>query len=270
MTPEEIALIADLVRRRSGVVVDPDKTYLIESRLAPVARREGFASIRELIHDIGDKRADAVIWPVVEAMSSTETQFFRDRAPFEQMRADILPALAASRKDPIRIWSAGCATGQEPYSLAMLAQEAPGVRVDIFATDLSERCLEKAQAGLYTQFEVQRGLPARLLIKYFDKVEDAWLLSPRLRQMVRFARLNLLSDLRGGGPFDVVFCRYVLSAFDESTRKAVLEQIAATLADDGYLVLGASEAAAVPIPAFRPVAGRRGLYTRDPAYRVAA
>jgi chemotaxis protein methyltransferase CheR len=270
MTPEEIATVADLVRRRSGVVVDPDKTYLIESRLAPVARREGFASIRELIRDIGDKRADALIWPVVEAMSCCETQFFRDRTPFDQMRADVLPALAGRRSEPIRIWSAGCATGQEPYSLAMLAEEQSGVRVDIFATDLSERCLEKAQAGLYTQFEVQRGLPSRLLIKYFEKVDDAWLLSPRLRQMVRFARLNLLSDLRANGPFDVVFCRNVLSAFDESTRKTVLEQIAATLTDDGYLMLGVGEAASVLTPAFRPVSGRRGLYTRDPAYRVAA
>ena len=163
MTPEEISAVADLVRRRSGVVVDTDKIYLLETRLTPVARREGFSSIGELIHDLKTRRDDALIWAVVEAMSSIETQFFRDRTPFEHMRDDILPVLAPARRGLLRVWSVGCSTGQEPFSLAMLAEEErgryPGLQMEITAGDLSERCLEKARSGLYTQFEVQRGLP---------------------------------------------------------------------------------------------------------------
>jgi chemotaxis protein methyltransferase CheR len=274
MTPEEISAIADLVRRRSGVVIDIDKIYVLETRLAPVARREGFTNIAELIHDLKARRDEALIWAVVEAMSSIETQFFRDRTPFEQMRNDILPVLAPTRRSGARIWSIGCSTGQEPYSLAMLAEEErgryPGFHLEITAGDLSERCLEKARSGLYTQFEVQRGLPSRLLVKYFDKVDDAWVLSPRIRQAVALSRINVLTDVRGEGPYDVVFCRNVLSAFDESTRKSVLERIAATLADDGYLVLGLDEGSAQATGAFRPVADRPGLFVRDPAFRVAA
>jgi chemotaxis protein methyltransferase CheR len=274
MTPQEIALIADLVRRRSGVIVDIDKTYLIESRLAPVARREGFPGVSGLIREIAERRDDKLIWPVVEAMASTETLFFRDRTPFDQLRNDILPVLARSRQDPIRIWSVGCATGQEPYSLAMLVDEErslhAGLKVDIFASDLSERCLEKAHTGLYTQFEVQRGLPSRLLIKYFEKVDDAWVLSPRIRQMVRWRRMNLLGDLHALGQFDVVFCRNVLSSFDDSTRKMVLEQLALALTDDGFLMLGLNETVVGLTQAFRPVPGRRGLYVRNPLHRAAA
>jgi chemotaxis protein methyltransferase CheR len=256
------------------VVIDIDKTYLIESRLAPVARREGFAGIGEMIREIVERRADKLIWPVVEAMASSDTTFFRDRTPFDQLRNDIMPVLARARHDTLRIWSAGCATGQEPYSLAMLIDEergkTPGLRVDLLASDLSERCLEKAHSGLYTQFEVQRGLPSRLLIKYFEKTDENWTLSPRIRQMVRWRRMNLLGDLRPLGQFDVIFCRNVLSAFDDSTRKAVLEQIAMTLAEDGFLILGLNEAVSGLTQAFRPVPGRRGLYIRNPAHRVAA
>ena len=274
MTPQEIAFVADLVRRRSGVIVDVDKIYLIESRLSPVARREGFPGVSGLIREIAERRDEKLIWSMVEAMASTETLFFRDRTPFDQLRNDILPVLARSRQDPIRMWSVGCATGQEPYSLAMLIDEErgshAGLKVDIFATDLSERCLEKAHSGLYTQFEVQRGLPSRLLIKYFEKVDDAWVLSPRIRQMVRWRRMNILGDLRAGGQYDVIFCRNVLSAFDESTRKTVLEQLAQTLTDDGFLMLGLNEAVSGLTQAFRPVPGRRGLYIRNPSHRAAA
>jgi chemotaxis protein methyltransferase CheR len=274
MTPEEISTIADLVRRRSGVIVDIDKTYVIETRLAPVARREGFTTISELIIELQQRRDEGLIWAVVESMSSIETQFFRDRTPFAQMRDDILPVLAQVRRSAVRVWSIGCSTGQEPYSLAMLAEEErgryPGMKVEISGGDLSERCLEKAQSGLYTQFEVQRGLPSRLLVKYFDKVDDAWVLSPRIRQMVSFSRVNLLTDVRGFGPFDVVFCRNVLMAFDDSTRRSVLEQIAGILAEDGYLVLGIEESPPQAANAFRPVAGRPGLFVRDPAFRAVA
>lgn len=273
MTREEITVLAELVRHRSGVQVDPDKAYLVESRLGPIARREGFSSIRDMIQAIATSRDEKLIWAVVEAMANPETLFFRDRAPFDQFRNDILPVLAA-RNEPVRILSLGCSTGQEPYSLAMLMEEErerfPGLRADILACDLSERCLEKAQSGFYTQFEVQRGLPSRLLIKHFERHEEAWVLSPRLRQQVRWKRVNLMGDLRGLGQFDAIFCRNVLSAFDEPTRKRVLEQVALALPQDGFLMLGMTETVIGVTDAFRPVTGRRGLYVCNPAFRVAA
>ncbi|MGZ3272219.1 MAG: CheR family methyltransferase [Caulobacteraceae bacterium] len=274
MTPSEISVLADLARRRSGVVIDTDKTYIIESRLAPIARRQGFISLSELISDLHQRKDEALIWAAVEALSSTETQFFRDRTPFQQIAAEVLPALARKGRQTVRAWSAGCSTGQEPYSLAILAEEERGkhgaMAVEIIGTDLSERSLEKATSGVYTQFEVQRGLPSRLLIKYFDKVDDHWVLSGRIRQAVHLQRQNLVTDIKGTGPFDLVLCRNVVSAFDPSTARAVLEQIAGELAPDGYLVMGAYETSAHHSPAFRPVPGLRGLYVRDPNHRAAA
>ena len=274
MTPGEISVLADLARRRSGVVIDADKTYVIESRLAPIARKQGFISLSELVSDLLQRRDEALIWATVEALGSTETQFFRDRTPFKQIAAEVLPALARKGRDTVRAWCAGCATGQEPYSLAILAEEERGkygpMGMEISGTDLSERCLEKATAGIYTQFEVQRGLPSRLLIKYFDKVDDHWVLSSRIRQAVRLQRKNLITETKGSGPFDLVLCRNVVSAFDPATARAVLEQVAGVLAPDGYLVMGAYETSAHHSPAFRPVPGLRGLYMRDPNHRAVA
>lgn len=274
MTPGEISVLADLTRRRTGVVIDADKTYVIESRLAPIARKQGFISLSELVSDLQQRRDETLIWATVEALGSTETQFFRDRIPFQQIAAEVLPALARKGRRTVRAWCAGCSTGQEPYSLAMLAEEERGkhgpMGMDIVGSDISERCLEKAISGVYTQFEVQRGLPSRLLIKYFDKVDDHWVLSGRIRQAVRLQRQNLLTDVRGAGPFDLVLCRNVVSAFDPATARQVLEQVAETLAPDGYLVMGAYETSAHHSPAFRAVPGLRGLYTRDPSHRAAA
>ena len=275
MTPDDIQLLVALCKARAGLRVDPAKTYLLESRLGPLARREGYNSIDDLIAGLKVRREDALIWSVVEAMTLNETAFFRDRTPFDQVRDDILPTLSRLRgSDPIRIWSAGCSTGQEAYSLAMIAEEAkglePGTRVEIYGSDIAERCLEKAQSGLYTQFEVQRGLPIRLLVQHFEKIEDSWRLSPRIRQRVRWRRINLAADLSAVGRFDVIFCRYVLSALDEGIRRRVLEGLAAALPADGFLVLGRGETAEGVTAAFRPVSGRPGLFARDPAYRVAA
>jgi chemotaxis protein methyltransferase CheR len=274
MTPGEISVLADLARRRSGVIVDADKTYVIESRLAPIARRQGFTTLSELISDLQARGDESLIWATVEALSSTETQFFRDRTPFQLIASEVLPALARKGRQQVKAWSAGCSTGQEPYSLAMLAEEERGkhgpMSLEITASDLSDRCLEKAMAGIYTQFEVQRGLPSRLLIKYFDKVDDHWVLSPRIRQSVRMQRQNLLTDVKGSGPYDLILCRNVVSAFDPSTARTVLEHIAGTLAPDGYLVMGAYETSAHHTPAFRPVPGLHGLYVRDPNFKAAA
>ena len=274
MTPAEIAVLADMVRRRSGVIIDADKLYVVESRLAPVARKAGYTALGELVRDLQQKRDETLIWAAVEALASTETQFFRDRAPFDQLRAEILPMLARKGRQTARIWSAGCSTGQEPYSLAILAEEErglyPNMKIEITASDLCATAIEKALSGLYTQFEVQRGLPSRLLIKYFEKVDDSWSLSPRIKSAVQMSRQNLLNEVQGTGPFDIVFCRNVLSSFDAATARGVLEQIAGVMAEDGYLVMGAYETSAHQTPAFRPAPGLRGLYLRDPAFRAAA
>jgi chemotaxis protein methyltransferase CheR len=275
MKPEDIEVVRGVVLSRSGVVIDPTKTYLIESRLAPLARREGFASAAELIQAIRGRRDDKLMWAVTEALTSSETCFFRDRTPFDQFRDDILPELAARRGErPIRVWSAACSTGQEPYSLAMIVDaerpNLPSARVELYGSDLSERCLEKAQSGLYTQFEIQRGLPIRLLVQHFEQIDELWALSPRVRQMVRWRRVNLLADLRALGQFDVIFCRNVVSAFEESVRRRVLEQLAQALPEDGRLILGADETVVGVTEALQPAPGRTGVYVPNPGFRRAA
>ncbi|MBV9511184.1 MAG: protein-glutamate O-methyltransferase CheR [Caulobacteraceae bacterium] len=275
MKPEEVEVIRLVVQARSGMVVNPDKTYRIETQLAPLVRREGFADLSELVQTIQAKRDNTLMWSVAEALTNNETSFFRDAAPFQQFREEILPQLAAKRGErPIRVWSAACASGQEPYSLAMLledeASKYPGLKVELFGSDLSERCLEKAQSGLYTQFEVQRGLPIRLLVRHFTRTEEAWVLSPRVRQMVRWRRVNLLADLRGLGQFDVIFCRNVLSSFEPTVARRVVEQLAAALPAYGRLVLGIDETLIGVTDAFTPVAGRRGIYAPNPTFSEAA
>jgi chemotaxis protein methyltransferase CheR len=274
MRPEDVETVRSLVHARSGVVIDPGKTYQIETRLAPVARRAGFASLPDLVQAIRAQRDEKLMWAATEALTSNETCFFRDRVPFTQFREEMLPELVAGRGErPIRIWSAACASGQEPYSLAMIIEDERaklhGARIELFGSDISERSLEKAQSGLYTQFEVQRGLPIRLLVRHFEKADEMWALAPRLRQMVRWRRINLLADLRGLGQFDVIFCRNVISGFDEPTRRRVLDQLARALPDDGRLVLGFDETVSGVTDALTPVAGRRGIYAPTPA-RIAA
>ncbi len=275
MTPEDVQLIVALCKQRAGLRIDPSKTYLIESRLGPLARREAYGSVAELITGLRARREEPLIWALVEAMTSTETAFFRDRTPFRQFRDEILPTLSRMRgPEPIRIWSAGCSTGQEAYSLAMIAEAGqglePGVRIEIYGSDISERALEKAQAGVYNPFEVQRGLPIQQLVDHFDKVEDTWRLSPRIRGRVRWRRINLAADLSAVGRFDVIFCRNVLSDLDEVARPRVLEGLAAALPADGFLVLGLEETPLGVTDAYRPITGREGLFARNPAYRVAA
>jgi chemotaxis protein methyltransferase CheR len=275
VNPADIELFVALARARAGLKVDPAKTYLIESRLAPLARREGFAGIAELATALRANRDDKLIWAVVEALAMGETDFFRDRAVFDTFRSEILPTLARLRgAAPIKVWSCACSSGQEAYSLAMIAEEAvgllPGAQVEIYGSDISERALEKAQSGLYTQFEVQRGLPIRRLLEHFDKVEDNWRLTPRIRQRVRWRRVNLVGDMTAMGQFDVIFCRYVLASMDVPYRRRVLEALSGLLPPDGLLVLGPQETAETITQALQPVPGRAGIYVRNPAFRAAA
>ena len=275
MTPGDRELVSQLCATRAGVRVDPEKAYLIESRLAPVARRDGFGSVGDMLSMLRERREDKLAWSIVEAMVQSESAFFRDREPFALFRDEVLPALARQRgAEPVRIWSAACAAGQEVYSLAMIVEDErarlPGLKVELFGSDVGERQLEKAQSGLYTQFEVQRGLPIRQLVRHFEKDGEMWAISPRIRQMVRWRRVNLVADLSTAGRFDVIFCRYVLSALIEPMRARLLENLARALAPEGFLFLGRGEDVASLQGAFQSVGGRPGLYARNPAFRIAA
>nr|WP_194247987.1 protein-glutamate O-methyltransferase CheR [Caulobacter sp. RHG1] len=268
-------LLAALGRARAGVRVEIEKPYLIESRLSPLARREGYESIDALIGALRANREDRLIWAIVEALCRGETTFFNGRETFAALRDDVLPALSQRRREsPIRIWSAACATGQEVYSIAIAAHEAPnlttGTRFEFFGSDLSERALEKAQAGLYTQFEVQRGLPIRMLIKYFENHDDTWAISPRIRQMVRWRRLNLLADLSAMGRFDVILLRGVLRGMDASLRGKVVEALVALLPADGVLVVDREDDVSDFEGDLIAAPGDTGIYLRDPSVRAAA
>jgi chemotaxis protein methyltransferase CheR len=275
VTAEEIAQIVALCRARAGLKVAPHKTYLIESRLAPVARREGYDSISELLGAVREKREEPLIWSVVEAMASGETSFYRDHEPFREFSAEIAPQLLRARGGaPIRVWSAACATGQEVYSLAMnaieLAEADPAMRIELAASDLSRLALERAQSGAFNQFEVQRGLPIRKLVRFFEKEGEQWRATDELRARVRWRRINLIAGLRQIGRFDVVFARYVLGHMTEEAQRKVLEDLTFILPEDGVLVLGLKEQIAGLSEAFQPVVGRPGLYRRNPEFRAAA
>jgi len=275
VTPQDFDYLRRLLRERSGLVLAAEKQYLAESRLVPVTRRHGLNTLGALIEQLRSKSPAALIAEVVEAMTTNETFFFRDKLPFDHFRDTMMPALLAARarERRIRIWCTAASTGQEPYSLAMLIKgmgpAVAGFRFEIIATDLASEVLEKAKAGVYSQFEVQRGLPVQLLVKFFTQQDESWQLAPELRNMVQFRPLNLLNDFSPLGTFDVIFCRNVLIYFDQENKIAVLNRIARQIADDGFLVLGAAETVIGLTDAFKPLADRRGLYVPNSAGRQA-
>jgi chemotaxis protein methyltransferase CheR len=262
----EYEYLRKLLKDRSGLVLSSDKQYLLESRLSPIVRRLGLGSLGGLVAKLRAPGAEPLIVQVVEAMTTNESFFYRDKIPFDNFSEAIMPALIAARaaQRRIRIWCAAASTGQEPYSLAMclkeMGQKLSGWRVEIVATDLSLEVLEKATAGVYSQFEVQRGLPVQLLIKYFTQKGDTWQISPEIRAMVQYRPFNLLHDFAALGGFDVVFCRNVLIYFDQPTKIDILHRIAELMPPDGYLVLGAAETVVGLTDAFRPMPDRRGVY----------
>jgi chemotaxis protein methyltransferase CheR len=276
MTPLDYDYLRKLVRERSGLVLSADKQYLVESRLLPVARKCGLSGLSEVVQKLRGPNGQKLAVEVVEAMMTNESFFFRDKLPFEHFRDTIVPTLMAARAHQrrIRIWCAAASTGQEPYSLAMclkeMAPKVAGWRFDILATDLSTEVLEKAKTGIYSQFEVQRGLPIQLLIKYFTQIGESWQIAPDIRSMVQFRPFNLLNDFTGLGAFDVVFCRNVLIYFDQPTKISMLDRIARTVERDGYLILGAAETVVGLTDSFKPIADRRGLYAPNTAPRVPA
>ena len=267
------AEVAALVRRRAGIVLTEDKGYLLETRLGPVLSRFRIASIHALGDALRRLPNERLERAVVEALTTHESSFFRDGRPFEHLRA-LLPRLAVAKgQDRVRIWSAACSTGQEAYSIAMLATEGLGpsaaTRVEILGTDVSGKVVQRARDGSFTQFEVQRGLPIRALMSHFSQDGQRWRVRPALREMVRFEERNLLADCAPLGRFEVIFCRNVLIYFDTPTKTRVLEMLARQLAQDGVLYLGAAETVIGLTDRLMPVPGERGVYGLA-AHRIAA
>ena len=271
MTPSDYEYLRKLLKARSGLMLSADKHYLVESRLLPIARRSGLLNLTGLVAKLKAADAEPLIVEVVEAMTTNESLFFRDKTPFDQFRETIIPALLEARAATrhIRIWCAAASTGQEPYTLAIclkeMGKELKGWRIEILATDLSTEVLEKAKSGIYSQFEVQRGLPVLMLIKYFSQVGEMWQVAPEVRGMVKFQPFNLLNDFSSLGTFDVVFCRNVLIYFDQDTKIDVLNRIDKVIERDGFLALGGAETVVGLTGAFRPVTNTRGLYAPKPA-----
>jgi chemotaxis protein methyltransferase CheR len=266
MNKSDFDFLSSLLRQRSGLVLSEDKSYLLESRLGPVARKHGLTSVEDIVGQLRARHGTPLEKDVVEAMTTNESFFFRDQKPFDQFKDIVLPQLLQTRASQrsIRIWSAACSSGQEPYTLAMILREAAaklqGWRIEIVATDLSTAILDKAREGLYSQFEVQRGLPISLLMKYFTQVGDRWQISQDLRSMINYKCFNLLDDPSLLGRFDVVFLRNVLIYFDQPTKTKVLEKVAKQMSGDGFLYLGGAETVLGITDKFQVLPGQRGLY----------
>ncbi|MGO9240175.1 MAG: CheR family methyltransferase [Bryobacteraceae bacterium] len=244
---ENYQFLQQHVYAQSGIVIEADKHYLIESRLSPIVRQLGLESINDLCALLQAARTPEVGRQVVEAMTTNETYFFRDPGHYDAIRSALLPRLKEERRDSkkLRFWSAASSTGQEAYSLAMLLIEA-GLgdwNIQILGTDFSSHVLERARSGKYQQIEVNRGLPAALLVKHFRRSGVDWQLSETVRQMARFETIDLRKSMRALGPFDLVFCRNVMIYFDAETRKGILKELHGTLFRGGWLLLGGAETA---------------------------
>jgi chemotaxis protein methyltransferase CheR len=265
VTPSDYEYVRKVLKEHSGLDLSADKQYLIDSRLGPLSQKCGLAGIGDLVQKMKSGSADTIA-QVVEAMTTNETFFFRDKTPFEHFRGSIMPEILQARasRRSLRIWCAAGSTGQEPYSLAMSLKEMgaaiAGWRIEILATDLSQEVLEKSKAGIYSQFEVQRGLPIQMLVKYFTQTGELWQINADLRAMVAHRQLNLLHDFSQLGVFDVIFCRNVLIYFDQDTKIGIFNRLAKTTAPDGFLVLGAAETVVGLTDVFKPYPERRGLY----------
>jgi chemotaxis protein methyltransferase CheR len=270
MTPLDYDYLQKILKDRSGLMLSTDKKYLLESRLLPLARKIGIAGISELVQKMkggGDK----LIFEVVEAMTTNETFFFRDKTPFDHFKDTVVPELLRARagRRSLRIWCAAASTGQEPYSLAMILKEMSGAlggwRIEIVATDLSPEVLEKSRAGIYTQFEVQRGLPIQFLVRHFTQVGALWQLNADTRALVQFRQFNLLQDFASLGKFDIIFCRNVLIYFDQATKTEIFAKLMKANEPDGYLFLGAAETVVGLTDKYRICPNRRGVYLPNQA-----
>lgn len=276
LSPIAFETLSTLLRTRSGLVIGTDKLYLLETRLASIIKREKIVDLNGLADRLRRPGSDALARDVVEAMTTNESFFFRDDKPFLHFRAHALPRMVAARSpgSPIRVWSAASSSGQEAYSLAMIVAESSSVlagrKVEIVGTDIARDQLARAREGLYSQFEVQRGLPVQMLMRYFRKDDTNWRIADTIRAMAQFREHNLLTDLRALGRFDIVFCRNVLIYFDQPTKTRVLEAIAGLMPPDGLLYLGGAETVLGITTRFAPMPNERGVYGLASAPAAAA
>lgn len=271
MKVADFELYKTLLYDKSGLVITPDKSYLLDSRLTPVAKKWNFPTLEMMTLQLRAIPDSKLVKDVVEAMTTNETSFFRDTKPFTLFQEDILPAMLESRSSrrSVRIWCAACSSGQEPYSLAMILKEKEaqlkGWRFEIVATDLSDEILDHAKSGKYSQFEVQRGLPIQYLMKYFAQDGETWKLKDDIKNMVKFSAFNLLDDMARLGQFDIIFCRNVLIYFDEKTKSQILGRMDKQLEKDGFLLLGGAETVLGITDKFIPKPEKRGLYIKNPS-----
>lgn len=251
----------DLLKEKSGLHLIPDQSYMLDSRLGPIAKKWGYFSLESMtiaLQGVPDKH---LVSDIIEAMASTETSFFRDMGPFDHIRDMVIPAMLKARKTKkkFRVWSAGCSTGQEAYSMAMLIEESKmnggGWKSEIIATDIAHDALDQARNGVYSRFEVQRGLSIQTLMQYFTQEDNKWKIAESLRKRISFQPYNLVHPVPFKDPFDIIMCRNVISYFDDDVRKAVLDKLAASLAPDGFLYLGLHESAVGLCEALRPLPG---------------
>jgi chemotaxis protein methyltransferase CheR len=266
MTPRDFDYLRTLLKSASGLVLTDDKQYLIESRLLPVAKKLKYETIDAMVAELRRSEATSLKNQIVEAMTINESFFFRDKTPFDNFENIMLPKLLEAKKAQkhLRIWSAAASTGQEAYSLSMIMQEyaaeLEGWRIEIIGTDLCSEALEKAKAGLYSQFEVQRGMPVKYLVKNFKQVGSMWQVNSKIRSSVQYRQFNLLNSFNLLGRFDIIFCRNVLIYFDKETKSDIIARMGKQTNPNCYLVLGASETLVGLNDSFGTVPDARGLY----------
>ncbi len=246
LTTTSFDWVRQLVHRESAIVLAPGKEYLVEARLLPIARSMGLPDVGQLVEEVRSRPTPDSTRRIVEALTTNETSWFRDGDPFTALTSTVLPSLLSARgpAERLQIWSAACSSGQEPYTIAMLLEDAlpnASTRVAITATDLSREMVERTRAGKFSQLEVNRGLPAAMLVRHFTRVGTEWQVSPSLRRMVTVSECNLAAPLPRIGPFDVVYLRNVLIYFDLPTKRAILRRVRDLMRPDGWLFLGAAE-----------------------------
>lgn len=266
MNQVKFEFLADFLRESSGLVLTKDKLYLLDSRLLPLAYKHGMKGVDELIDTLEAGNDKKLAQEVTDAMTTNETFFFRDVRPFDLFRDTVLPRFLESRSSErkLRIWCTAASTGQEPYTLAMILDQQgaklEGWRTEILATDIAAGVLDRARSGLYSQFEVQRGLPIKMLVRYFKKKDDLWEIDPALKAMVRFREFNLLDDPAVLGRFDIVFCRNVLIYLDPDEKRTILKRIRKLMPADGVLFLGGAETVLGISEEFMIMPDQRGIY----------
>ena len=266
MNSADFTFIAAFLKDRSGLIITPDKLYLLETRLGAILREHQLADLSALVEALRQAGPSKLKDKVVDAMTTNETSFFRDSHPFDTLKKSLIPALIERRATArtLRIWSAACSTGQEPYSLAMTLKDHFPIlgawKVEIVATDISPSVLEKAREGVYSTFEVQRGMPIQMLIRHFDQIDQHWRIKPELRNNISFRSANLLDDFSALGMFDIILCRNVLIYFDQPTKTRILNAMAKRLAPEGALLLGGAESVFGLCDAFQNLPGLKGVY----------